>query len=1604
MKQLLLTILGLISSVLLFSQSITILTPNGGNIYQGCTTQNITWVDNGTSNFYTIDYSTDNGASWTSIATFYNTTSGSYAWTVPNIQSTQALIRIQDSNNNLIQDVSDSVFSMIAPLIVTSPNGGEAWAGGSTHAITWVATGTSNYYVLDYSLDGGSSWISINSYLYNTNGYYSWSVPNTPSTSALVRVRDYNAPCKTDQSNATFTILAATPSISIYNPVNNGIYYSGVNYSITWFSEYVISNQVQIELSTDGGATWTYLSTLTENDGTFSWIPPTVVSNNCFIRVTDLANPNTFDLSSPFNIAEPFIDITYPTSANVQTQCVNFNINWNHGGTSNSRFRLYYSTDGGVTWPTIVTSVYGTGTTGTYTWTYPPFSGPVLIKVADYNNLDNNFEVSQSINILQNNDIIVTSPNGGESLEVGTTQSITWADAAPVNYVDLYYSTDNGVTWIAIDTYENSDGLFNWTIPNTPSTQCRLRVRDYENGNCRFDISDAVFTIAPPTPYIDNVSPGNTANGVYYSGLNYNVTWTSGYLTSPFVAIDLSYDNGATYTNLIAATENDGTYAHLLPAIYSETCRYRVREVGSAVEDISDFTFAVRQPFIDITYPTSADVQTQCVNFNINWNHGGTSNSRFRLYYSIDGGVTWPTIVTSVYGTSTTGTYTWTYPPFSGPVLIKVADYNNLDNNFEVSQSINILQNNDIIVTSPNGGESLEVGTTHNITWADAAPVNFVDLYYSTDNGVTWIAIDTYENSDGLFNWTIPNTPSTQCRLRVRDYENGNCRFDISDAVFTIAPPTPYIDNVSPGNTVNGVYYSGLNYNVTWTSGYLTSPFVAIDLSYDNGATYTNLIAATENDGTYAHLLPAIYSETCRYRVREVGSAVEDISDFTFAVRQPFIDITYPTTADVQTQCVNFNINWNHGGTSNSRFRLYYSIDGGVTWATIVTSVYGTSTTGSYTWTYPPFSGPVLIKVADYNNLDTNFEVSQSINILQNNDIIVTSPNGGESLEVGTTHNITWADAAPVNYVDLYYSTDNGVTWIAIDTYENSDGLFNWTIPNTPSTQCRLRVRDNENGNCRYDISDAVFSIVQPQPTVLAPNGGQTYYQGQTISINWISNTYPSQFVVIEYSLNLGSTWTTISAAETNDGSYSWLIPAISSTMALVRVTDYLQPTFTDQSDITFSIATPIQITSPNGDNGVQEWRVCTETTITWTSGGTSNYFKISYSPNNGTTWISLNNNYYSPGFNNAYNWILPSDYTPAALVRVEDKFNSSQNDISDNTFTIAPALTVLAPNGGETLGVGEQVLISWLNEGATNYIDIDYSINGGSTWTNIVFNTYLPSSQYLWTVPGNIGSNYVIRVRDNVNNCKSDISDSPFSVSSTQQVSIVMNSPNGQEVWAGCTQHTIAWSSLGTSDYYDLAYTLDGGSTWIEITTNYFSTSKTYTWTVPNANTTNAYIRVSDHNSLIYNDQSNVAFTITGPIANAGQDITICSTGSTYLQGSGGVSYSWSPTTGLSNPIAATTLAQPTTATTYNLTVTDVNGCTATDQVTVNIDNGQCDISGCMDSDAYNYNPLATIDDGFCLYTTGGVNSCPTDITGDGVTNVSDLLTMLGGIGTSCE
>jgi hypothetical protein len=71
-------------------------------------------------------------------------------------------------------------------------------------------------------------------------------------------------------------------------------------------------------------------------------------------------------------------------------------------------------------------------------------------------------------------------------------------------------------------------------------------------------------------------------------------------------------------------------------------------------------------------------------------------------------------------------------------------------------------------------------------------------------------------------------------------------------------------------------------------------------------------------------------------------------------------------------------------------------------------------------------------------------------------------------------------------------------------------------------------------------------------------------------------------------------------------------------------------------------------------------------------------------------------------------------------------------------------------------------------------------------------------------------------------------------------------------------------------------------------------------------------------------------------PVANAGSDATICIGSSTTLHATGGNSYSWSPSNGLSCSNCPDPQSAITISTTYIVTATDLNSCTSTSSVTV--------------------------------------------------------------------
>ncbi len=106
----------------------------------------------------------------------------------------------------------------IAPTVnVTSPDGGEAWTGGSSHAVTWTATDDVGVTGVDvyYRDTASAAWIPLGLDLPNS-GSFTWFVHNTPGTSARVKVRakDTAGQYGADSSAANFTIVRTPGGIA----------------------------------------------------------------------------------------------------------------------------------------------------------------------------------------------------------------------------------------------------------------------------------------------------------------------------------------------------------------------------------------------------------------------------------------------------------------------------------------------------------------------------------------------------------------------------------------------------------------------------------------------------------------------------------------------------------------------------------------------------------------------------------------------------------------------------------------------------------------------------------------------------------------------------------------------------------------------------------------------------------------------------------------------------------------------------------------------------------------------------------------------------------------------------------------------------------------------------------------------------------------------------------------------------------------------------------------------------------------------------------------------------------------------------------------------
>ncbi|MFH2143056.1 MAG: hypothetical protein ABIJ97_11570, partial [Bacteroidota bacterium] len=264
------------------------------------------------------------------------------------------------------------------------------------------------------------------------------------------------------------------------------------------------------------------------------------IPDNFNITATQTLNKNTSEFSVQVGIPPSAPQNLAATGGNIQVT-----LHWNPNIESDlHKYNIYCGTTSPAV--TLIDSVVVSSSADTiYIDNNVTPDTTYYYRITAVDSAGNESNFSNEVNAMPFEIILtVLSPNGGEQWLVGSSQTIKWL-YSQVDTVRIDYSTDNGSNWIPIDTtvspsmrneitpfrdnesfnleaskksfngLRNNNkiktiltetiladtGSFEWTIPNTPSAQCLIRITDITNPLVD-DSSDTIFTIAFPTEIV----------------------------------------------------------------------------------------------------------------------------------------------------------------------------------------------------------------------------------------------------------------------------------------------------------------------------------------------------------------------------------------------------------------------------------------------------------------------------------------------------------------------------------------------------------------------------------------------------------------------------------------------------------------------------------------------------------------------------------------------------------------------------------------------------------------------------------------------------------------------------------------------------------------------------------------------------------------------------------------------------------------------------------------------------------------------------------------------------------------------------------------------
>jgi len=185
--------------------------------------------------------------------------------------------------------------------------------------------------------------------------------------------------------------------------------------------------------------------------------------------------------------------------------------------------------------------------------------------------------------------------------------------------------------------------------------------------------------------------------------------------------------------------------------------------------------------------------------------------------------------------------------------------------------------------------------------------------------------------------------------------------------------------------------------------------------------------------------------------------------------------------------------------------------------------------------------------------------------------------------------------------------------------------------------------------------------------------------------------------------------------------------------------------------------------------------------------------------------------------------------------------------NVGSSTDIFPPSVVVTSPVAGGLLSIGASTAITWSasDNVGVSAVDLDYSMDGGTTWKPIA--TGQPNTgSYSWTTANASSIRIRVKAYDPAGNIGVGFSGS-IPTSDTTPPSIVMTAPSGS--LAAGSPVDVKWTATDNVGVIgiDLDYSMDNGTSWASIATGLANTGS-HSWTLPSAPSNGFVVRATAH------------------------------------------------------------------------------------------------------------------------------------------------------------